>query len=85
MSRIKTSNCASCLFWFGSDAIRIQKNPPRRIIFLKEAKAAASQLRSHAGCGGETNEIKRANGFEILLHFLKTIYRFSKPLFSFFS
>ncbi len=59
MPRIKTSNCVSCLFWFGSDVIGIQKNAQH--IFLKEAKAAASQLRSHAGCGGESYEFKRTN------------------------
>jgi hypothetical protein len=48
-------------FWFASDAIGIQKNAQH--IFLKEAKAAASQLRSPAGCGGEANEFKRANEF----------------------
>jgi hypothetical protein len=56
MPRIKTSNCVSCLFWFGSDAIGIQKNAQQ--IFLKEAKAAASQLRSPAGWGGENDEFK---------------------------
>src|SRR3954469_17505569 len=41
--------------------------PPRRdskrseAYFLKEAKAAALQLRSPAGCGGEDNKAKRAD------------------------
>jgi hypothetical protein len=59
MPRIKTSNCASCLFWFGNANGGIQKNAQH--IFLKEAKAAASQLRSPAGWGGENNEFKRTS------------------------
>jgi hypothetical protein len=54
--RIKTSNCVSCLFWFGTANGGIQKNAQH--IFLKEAKVTASQLRSHAGCGGENDEFK---------------------------
>ena len=62
MPRVKTSNCVSCLFWFGSDAIGILPI----LIGMKEAKAAASQLRSPAGCGGENIEFKREN--EIIMH-----------------
>ena len=65
MSRIKTSNCVSCLFWFGSDAIGIQKNAEH--IFLKEAKAAASQLRSPAGWGGDSYEFERGNIISLFL------------------
>jgi hypothetical protein len=32
-----------------------------RSLFFKEAKAAAAQVRSLAGCGGETNAFKRTN------------------------
>jgi hypothetical protein len=39
-----------------------------QLIFLKEAKAvpivSGFQLRSPAGCGGETNKFKRANEIE---------------------
>jgi hypothetical protein len=37
---------------------------------LKEAKAAAFQLRSPAGCGGETYELKRVNEF-MMIDFLR--------------
>ena len=63
MPRIKTSNCVSCLFWLGSDAIGIQKNAQH--IFLKEAKAAALQLRSPAGWGGESNKFKRGKAIRM--------------------
>jgi hypothetical protein len=62
MPRIKTSNCVSCLVWFGTAKGGIQKNAQH--IFLKEANAAASQLRSPAGCGGETNKFVRTNEFK---------------------
>jgi hypothetical protein len=57
MPRIKTSNCVSCLVWFGAANGGIQKNAKH--IFLKEANAAASQLRSPAGWGGENHGFKR--------------------------
>jgi hypothetical protein len=54
MFRFQTSNWISCLFWFGTDEVGIQKNAEH--IFLKEAKAAAFQLRSLAGCGGDSSK-----------------------------
>jgi hypothetical protein len=47
LHRIYTSNWVSRLFWFGSCEAGIRKNA--KLIFLKEAKAAAFQLRSPAG------------------------------------
>ena len=51
-----TSNCKSRIFWFGPAAGGIQKISEAN--FLKEAKAAALQLRSPAGCGGEISMLK---------------------------
>lgn len=43
MIRIKNSNWTSCLFWFGTGQVGIQK---KRSSFLKEAKATAFRSRS---------------------------------------
>ena len=59
--RIFTSNCISRLFWFGTDGVGILSRNNRD---KKEAKAAALQLRSPAGCGGEGCEFKRAGGVD---------------------
>jgi len=56
MLRFETSNWISCLFWFGTDEVGIQKNAKHN--FLKEAKVAAFQLRSPAGCGGDPSKRK---------------------------
>ena len=52
---IFNSNWVSRLFFFGPDKIGIEK---MRSIFFKDEKGAAFQLRSHTGCGGETNYFK---------------------------
>ena len=54
--RVENSNCISRLFWFGFGLPEFKKM--RSNIFLKEAKVAALQLRSPAGCGGDYSNRK---------------------------
>jgi hypothetical protein len=58
MFRVEISNCISRLFWFGSGLPEFKKC---EAYFLKEAKAAALQLRSPAGGRGESLKLKRGN------------------------
>ncbi|UAY51199.1 hypothetical protein [Ferruginibacter albus] len=60
--RLLTSNCSRRLFWFGIAAGKIEKNAQQ--IFFKEAKAAPVQLRSCAGCGGESFKLNIFTFFE---------------------
>ena len=69
MPRIKTSNCVSCLVWFGAAKGGIQKNAQH--IFLKESNAvpiaigiAVIPISIGTGCGGETNKFVRMNEFK---------------------
>jgi len=55
--RISTSTCVRRLFWFGTPKAD-SKNSPLDDNFSKEAKVAPAQVRSHAGCGGESNAFK---------------------------